>query len=120
MPDHESIVSASRHDFEAFASHELDERKEWGYPPFGEVVGIMFESQYAEKAKELAQSAFSALSSVADVGTELLGPAAPPIENVRNRYRQQIMIKTTRSGLHQVNKVLFKIAEQQGVKVDPQ
>ena len=120
MPDHEAIVSASRHDFEAFAGHELDERKEWGYPPFGEVVRIMFESQYAEKAKELAQSAFSALSSVADVETELLGPAAPPIEKVRNKYRQQIMIKTTRDGLHQVNKVLFKIAEQQGVKVDPQ
>src|SRR5205823_1773128 len=39
-PDHPALVCAAAHDFAAFAEAELVVRGEFGYPPFGRLIGI--------------------------------------------------------------------------------
>lgn len=123
MPDHPALIAASKHDYEKFSRVELQERKDFSYPPFGDVLRLSFESQHQQRAIEMSNSAYNELQAVVPGGfgksTEYLGPAPPPIEKLRGKFRRQLLVKTTRSELLQMRPVLYRLAEQQGITVDP-
>jgi primosomal protein N' (replication factor Y) len=123
MPDHPALLAAAKHDYDRFSALELVERSDFGYPPFGEVLRISFESQHQQRAIEMSNEATNALKELIAGGfgqtTEYLGPAPPPIEKLRGKYRRQLLVKTNREQLLKLRPLLYKLAEQQGVTVDP-
>ena len=123
MPDHPALLTAAKHDYDKFSVVELQERKDFGYPPFGDVLRISFESQHQQRAIAMANEAYEALKAVVPGGfgqtTEYLGPAPPPIERLRGKYRRQLLLKTNRQQLLLLRPTLYKLAEQQGIVVDP-
>jgi primosomal protein N' (replication factor Y) len=123
MPGHPALLAATKHDYEKFALSELQERKDFSYPPFGDVLRLTFESQHQQRAISVANESCKELRQIVGGGfgksTEYLGPAPPPIERIRGKYRRQLLIKTTRAELLQLRPLLYKLAEQQGVTVDP-
>jgi primosomal protein N' (replication factor Y) len=116
-------LAATKQDYEKFALSELQERKDFSYPPFGDVLRLTFESQHQQRAISVANESCKELRQIVGGGfgksTEYLGPAPPPIERIRGKYRRQLLIKTTRAELLQLRPLLYKLAEQQGVTVDP-
>jgi primosomal protein N' (replication factor Y) len=94
MPDHYAFRYLSRHDYDGFMEEELAVRRRLGYPPFARIVlascsaadpGVL-----GAVVNEWAASMRSALPRPA---VEVLGPAPPLVARVRNRHREQILIK---------------------------
>ncbi|TAH36959.1 MAG: primosomal protein N' [Planctomycetota bacterium] len=119
-PEHPALQAAVHHDYPAFAGHELEERRAFGYPPFARVVRIVCEAGVTAKADQLAAGAAAALRALPAPGCSLLGPAPPPVERLRGRWRRQILLKAVPPpALAPLQGVLYELCQRPGVTVDP-
>ncbi len=95
-PENEVISSAARQDYNAFYSSEIRMRRARRYPPFADVFTLTISGQdegaVLRAAVQLRDGMRQALQypSVANLQTELLGPAPAPILKVNNRYRYRL------------------------------
>jgi len=96
-PHHYAIVAASKHDYEAFANHELAFRREQGYPPYSRLAKLIYEDEDYYRAESRAEALSTTLrQALARSGwptTNLLGPAPPFFPRIRGRYRWQILLR---------------------------
>lgn len=94
-PDNYGIRCAQNHDFLAFFTREVEERKELRYPPFSRLLNILFRGK-DEAEVELAAQRFAEKlrqSRKVDAFLQILGPAPAPLTRIRGEYRWQIIIK---------------------------
>jgi len=95
MPDVPVLQLAPRQDFEAFAEHELEKRREAKLPPFHRMVRIVLrddsQQTLAERGEELAVMIAEALPA-AGVPIDVRGPMPCPIERIAGFHRQQIVL----------------------------
>jgi len=108
-PDHYAIRPVALHDYERFYRDEIGHRESLGYPPFGRLALVRVSAQDELAAREAA----TALANVArdatahfGSGVEVLGPAEAPIAKLRDRYRQQILLKHREAG------AVWRVAER--------
>ena len=103
-PDHPAILAAARHDYQLFASEELKNRAEWGYPPFTSMVRLVVRGPREPVTKEFAMHLGKLLleANAADgVPVKLLGPAPAPIARLRGLHRFHLQLQSTDTvGLH--------------------
>ena len=104
-PDHYAIQHLVAHDYKSFFSAESEFRRELGYPPFGRLVNLRLDgpklSEVEAKAKNLADELRKLQVCNPRFGEqiEVLGPAAAPIEKLRNRYRWQLLLRSKQSSV---------------------
>ena len=102
-PDHPAILSAARHDYEAFVRSELPMREALLYPPFGSVVRLVVrsveEAQAADWARHMAGKLRAEVASLPPLppgtpsrGIRVLGPAPAPITRLRDRFRWHLQV----------------------------
>ena len=100
-PHHYAIRPVAQHDYERFYAEEIGHREPLGYPPFGRLalvrVSATDELAARDAAKALADAGRSA-SLAHGRGVEVLGPAQAPIAKLRDRWRQQILVKHREPG----------------------
>ena len=94
VPSHPAITAAAGQDFETFYRREIGFRKELGYPPFNHFILVTALSRNELKSLKAVEFIAGRLGPRLPPGSELLGPATPPIERCRGRWRRQIVIKT--------------------------
>ena len=96
-PGAPSIRSASSHDAGGFLEGELERRRALDYPPFSDLVRLVFASEDEARVTAIAERAADDVSGRLNDDSVLLGPA--PMFRARGRYRMRILIKTgDRSG----------------------
>ena len=73
----------------------MDERREFGYPPFTRLIRILLRSKEQDRLETMAQNVSAVLdrSGFRDVS----GPAAPPQEKAGGEYQLQFLVKTDRA-----------------------
>jgi primosomal protein N' (replication factor Y) len=90
-------VAAATHDYATFMAGELERRRALGYPPFARLVLVRLEGRDDEVVARAAERLGERLRRRADelgLGeSAVLGPAPPPIERVRGRYRWQLLLR---------------------------
>ncbi len=91
-PNHPAVAFAAKHDFDGFAVHELEQRRELGYPPFGELIFLGIFGRRRADALEAAQRYAASLRERPNV--EVLGPAPFPIARANDEWRFRIALKT--------------------------
>ena len=126
-PEHPSIGHAVRQDSRGFLEAELKLREELGYPPYSRLVNVRFTGRIeretrdaAERAGEIARKLVTKLKPGA---VEILGPSPCPVSKIRNRYRFQMLLKSTNAGLlrsftRKLRKLMTNIAGDVRVSVD--
>ncbi|MDZ4082396.1 MAG: primosomal protein N' [Bdellovibrionales bacterium] len=103
-PDHPSIQYTLAHDYEGFATHDLQFREALGYPPMGRLAALKFGGpdlaeteaaarRIADLARRTIDKAVAADPHSPSAGISVLGPAPAPMAKLRNLYRFQILIK---------------------------
>ena len=110
-PDHDVIKFVQAHDYEGFYQHELEDRRQFGYPPFTKVINIYLKHRDDTTVGELAVRYSGLLRQV--FGTRVLGPMAPLVARVQNLFIRQITLKMeTGASMSKVKKILRDLYEQ--------
>ena len=90
-PEHPAIVFACREDFDAFAEHELDERRQLSYPPFTRYACVTFRGTDKNKTLAYAESFASALPESDAYIKHAVTPAYP--EKAKTYWRFQMALR---------------------------
>ncbi|MFZ1824414.1 MAG: primosomal protein N', partial [Chitinophagales bacterium] len=80
-----------QNDVAGFYEKELDERRQFNYPPFTRLIRITI--RHKEKELTYAAMEFLANNLRQKLGKRVLGPAIPPVGRIRNRYLIELLIK---------------------------
>ncbi|MCL1893585.1 MAG: primosomal protein N' [Holophagaceae bacterium] len=91
-PEHPAIVHAVAQNFEGFTESELPYRKAFSYPPFASLVLFRSEGDDVVSARKPLEELRHRLGEFP--GIKILGPLSAPISRVKNRYWQQLIIKS--------------------------
>ncbi len=90
-PTHDVIQETLHLDYKKYYTRELDERKQFLYPPYYRQILITIKHKSMEKAT--AVSTYMVERLKASLGPRVIGPATPSIARIRNMYIQHITIK---------------------------
>ncbi|MBN2149393.1 MAG: primosomal protein N', partial [Anaerolineales bacterium] len=97
QPDHYVIQAASRHDYQAFYTQELELRRQTGYPPFARLVRLEFRHARADQAEAEANRLSAQLRTwLEEQGlrqTHIIGPAPCFFTRLGGAYRWQIVLR---------------------------
>ena len=95
-PDHYSIETAARQDYEAFYSREIAYRRMMNYPPACRMSAVLFAAkdeaaleQFCRKASERISMILKGLSGPC----QSIGPVNAPVYKVNDMYRKILYIK---------------------------
>ena len=93
-PDHYSIETAARQDYESFYEEEMRYREVMSYPPVSSLLAVLMTGR-DEKHLELAAGYLKEFAARADKKNkfELIGPATPYVGKVNDEYRKVLYIK---------------------------
>ncbi|HVS53849.1 MAG TPA: primosomal protein N' [Opitutaceae bacterium] len=89
-PQAEAIQFSRQADFAGFAVAELAMRKNFNYPPFRHLIHHLFRGPNPEKLKFFAEQWAKLVEKTLGERVELRGPAASPIEKIKDEYRWQL------------------------------
>ncbi|MBQ7573908.1 MAG: primosomal protein N' [Clostridia bacterium] len=91
-PDNEAISLVKTHDYNRFYDGEIVERKLMWYPPYSQIVAILFSGT----SKNLVANCTAYFRKfLVDLGqrTQILGPVPDGLAKINNKYRYRIIIK---------------------------
>ncbi|MEE9268758.1 MAG: primosomal protein N' [Candidatus Krumholzibacteria bacterium] len=93
VPEHHVFKHLQSHDYDAFMAEELRVRRQLKYPPFSRIILATCSAPGPAVLGRViglwAATVRKRLAGKADV----LGPAPPLVAKVKNRFREQLMIK---------------------------
>lgn len=94
-PEHYSIQTAARQDYESFYEEEMNYRMLMGYPPAEELLAIWMTGQSEEHLKVAAGYLKEFTERINREGRlTVIGPAAPYVSKANDQYRQIIYVKS--------------------------
>jgi len=92
QPQHYSITCAREHDYGSFYSEEISMREELQYPPFTEMLRLVWVSREDNAGEEASRVVAENLSGCLK-GVEVLGPAPAPLYRLKGNYRYHLILK---------------------------
>lgn len=105
QPDHPVIRFASTGDYAGFYSHELEERRQWFYPPFSRIINIYLKHRDVKTVSSAANLYAGHLRNL--LGQRVFGPEEPQIARIQSFYIRKIMLKIeTDASITKVKKLL--------------
>jgi primosomal protein N' (replication factor Y) (superfamily II helicase) len=129
VPQHPSIIAASKGLFENFAREELDMRRRLRYPPFSRLARVVSVSKSSEAARDLIETiAATARSIIEERGVllDVMGPTPAPIERLRGYWRWHLLFRSEHaSHMNRCVKIIKKVIKTGKfarfiVDIDPQ
>lgn len=84
------IQFARKSDFTGFQLEELEQRREFQYPPFRHLIRHLFRGRNPDKVSFYIEQWAKFLEKELGNKIEIRGPAAAPIEKIRDEYRFQL------------------------------
>ncbi len=94
MPENSVLQMAKTQNYKAFYNEEIALRKTLVYPPFCDIVSIVFTSFNEVAATKCAKKTAEWLkNNLAGTFCEVLGPSPCGFYKVNNKYRKRILIK---------------------------
>ncbi len=96
-PEHPAVQRASAHDYEGFATVELEARRQLRFPPFSRLLVITRSGPSDGQARAEAQAEAVRLRGLLEgASVEVLGPSPAFIPRLRSLYRWQLTIRANR------------------------
>ena len=94
-PYHQILQQVSANKFEEMYKEQLEERRNFKYPPFHRLIRITLKHRDYQKIEEASIWIAKALRQT--LGPDaVLGPETPSVARIRNQYRRNVLIKISR------------------------
>jgi primosomal protein N' (replication factor Y) len=94
-PQHPLYAALKRHDFEAFATQQLQERAQAGLPPFSHLALLRAEARTPQEARAFVAAAGAAAAALTSAAGVTLYPAVPPpVARVADVERMQMLLES--------------------------
>jgi primosomal protein N' (replication factor Y) len=90
-PFHQIIQQVSSNSFDAMAKEQLQERRNYYYPPFYRLIKLTLKHRDRNMVDNVAQHVAVSIRNLK--GAIVLGPEYPSVARVRNLYNKNILIK---------------------------
>lgn len=119
-PEHYAVRATSNHDYLGFYNQEIDYRHQFGYPPFGRLVRLLYSHVNSSLCRKEVERVSHLVITERDregiPDLSLIGPAPAFISRLRGRYWWQIIVRGAEPA-----KLIAKIPLPRGwiVDVDP-
>lgn len=88
---HPVLQFVQAHDYSALYNYEINNRKQFFYPPFSRLIQIIFKHKETFMAEEAAHLMVQGLKP--NFENAITGPAEPVVNRIRNQYLWEILIK---------------------------
>lgn len=92
-PDSYVIRYAQNNDYESFYNEEIQIRKTLNYPPFTDILNILFQSKNLKFYDNEIMKIYKELTSEVGDSYQLLGPSSCMVSKINEYYRWQIIVK---------------------------
>ena len=89
------IAQVVNHDYEGMFREQIEERRQFSYPPFCRLTDIYVKHKDLAVVEHMAEEMTVALRRV--FGTRVLGPVAPPVARQQSLHIRKITLKTETS-----------------------
>jgi primosomal protein N' (replication factor Y) len=93
-PEHYVIEYAAKHDFHGFYDKESRLRSWMHYPPYASLANVLVRSDRMNDALAWSGLLGKWFEGVPHEGVRVMGPAAAPIEKLKNDYRYHFILKS--------------------------
>ena len=90
-PEHLILQQVTTHDFAAMFVDEMEQRRQYGYPPFNRLIRFTFKHRNYDTMQQGAYWFAKALDTHFKEG--VLGPEIPPVGRIRNEYLSHVLLK---------------------------
>ncbi|MDO4581887.1 MAG: primosomal protein N' [Bacillota bacterium] len=90
-----AVAAAAERDYRRFYEQELRERRLHGYPPYARLVRLLFTASERGPLMEAAKAYAFLLRPLLGEHSELCGPAEAPFAKIKDRWRWQILLKSS-------------------------
>ncbi len=91
---HPVLQLVKDHDYESLYKMEIENRRNFFYPPFSRIIKITFKHKESATAEEAANMMVEGLK--ANYGAFITGPAEPLVNKIRNVFLWEILLKLPR------------------------
>ena len=116
VPEHYSIRTAARQDYEGFYRQEILYRRMMGYPPAAFMLGIYLSGSEEEFLEKQAERLGNAIQRLCTEGLVVIGPAVAALSRKKDMYRMVIYLKhMEETVLLHVKNQIERILEQEAV-----
>ena len=88
---HPVLQFVKQHNFEQLYEFEIENRKQFFYPPFSRLVQVTFKHKEQHIAEEAANIMLQGLK--AGFGNYISGPSEPLVNKVRGQFLQELLLK---------------------------
>ena len=110
QPDLPLIAQVINHDYRGMYNDQVEQRKNFGYPPFTRLIYIYLKHRDEAMLDTLSQRYSTMLRKV--FANRVLGPDNPPVARIQSLYIRKIMLKVeTTASMSQVKDLLRQIYE---------
>ncbi len=111
-PEHPVLFEVMKGDWSGYFLREINERREFGYPPFQRVVKLVVKHKKPETCYDAAKLLGMWLRK--SLGDRVSGPAVPDVARIRLQYRMEILVKIEReaAALASVKKTILEKAQE--------
>lgn len=107
--NHPVLSFVKQHSFEALYQSEIESRNRFFYPPFSRLIQLTF--RHVQKQTVDDAASWFAKELKVDFEKNLLGPAEPVVNRIRNQFLMEILLKLPRDGgiLHACKKRIHEL-----------
>ncbi|MDD6736105.1 MAG: primosomal protein N' [Clostridiales bacterium] len=98
-PDNKAITFMQQHDYKGFFNEEIKVRKAMWYPPFCEIVGVIFSGNNENITANCSKFFAKQLAGLRDQRqrVQILGPIPAYVSKIKNKYIYRMIIKCENS-----------------------
>ena len=98
-PHQPLLEKVRQEDYPSFFQWEMQERSQFGYPPFTRMIRITF--KHRDKTISFEGATFFANELRKNIGSHrLIGPVEPVIGKIRNQYLNELTLKVEKQGVN--------------------
>lgn len=117
-PDNYAVQLAAAQDYPEFYQTEIQFRKYMGYPPYSDLIQIVFASKEEGKVKTAADMWFERILQhlQADEKQHVFRPQPAPMSKVKEQYRYCLLIKCPQGKRRAYSEILETIKESEKIK----